>query len=106
MVLVRPVDRHGNVRIYFWRGIGHRKIRFYEKVGSPEFHRAYQAAVAATAATSATSHAKPRQPTPNTYRWLCLKFFASTDFKLLDPKTQHVRRQVLEHTWDEPTWCK
>ena len=33
------VDRHGNVRIYFWRGIGHRKIRLNEKVGSPEFHR-------------------------------------------------------------------
>ena len=96
------VDRHGNVRIYFWRGIGHRKIRLYEKVGSPEFHRAYQAAVAATAPTSGTSHSKPKPPTANTYRWLCLKFFASTDFKLLDPKTQHVRRQVLEHTWDEP----
>jgi hypothetical protein len=26
----------------------------------------------------------------------------STDFNQLDPKTQHVRRQVLEHTWAEP----
>jgi hypothetical protein len=27
---------------------------------------------------------------------------ALTDFKQLDPNTQHARRQVLEHTWAEP----
>jgi hypothetical protein len=81
---------------------GHRKMRLREKVGSPEFHRAYQAAVAAIGGTDQTSKAKPKAPTPNSFQWLCLKFFDSTDFKLLDPTTQHVRKQVLEHTWDEP----
>jgi hypothetical protein len=99
--LYEDVDRHGNVRIYFWRGKGHRKVRLREKVGSPEFHREYQALAAATRPDD-LSEAKPKSPTPNTFRWLCVKFFDSTDFKLLDHKTQHVRRQVLEHTWDEP----
>ena len=94
------VDRHGNVRIYFWRGKGHRKVRLDEMVGSPEFHAAYQAALASTGESLVTR--EPKRPTPFTYRWLCLQFFGSTDFKQLDPKTQHVRRQVLEHTWDEP----
>lgn len=100
--IYEDVDRHGNVRIYFWRGKGHRKVRLREKVGSPEFHRAYQAAVAGSAAADQAGEQRVKPPTPNTYRWLCVKFFDSTDFKLLDPKTQHVRQQVLEHTWDEP----
>lgn len=100
--IYEDVDRHGNVRIYFWRGKGHRKLRLREKVGSPEFHRAYQAAIAAGGGIDHVSEAKPKPPTLNTFRWLCVKFFKSTDFKLLDPKTQHVRKQVLEHTWDEP----
>jgi integrase len=99
--IYEDVDRHGNVLIYFWRGKGHRKVRLREKVGSPEFHREYQTLAVPNAARD-EREAKPKPPTPNTFRWLCLKFFDSTDFKLLDPKTQHVRRQVLEHTWDEP----
>jgi hypothetical protein len=74
-------------------------VRLHEKVGSHEFYRAYQAALAAIAPKELPAD---RKPTPHTYRWLCLKFFASTDFKLLNPKTQHVCRQVLEHTWHEP----
>src|SRR5262249_49078846 len=41
--IYEDVDHHGNVRIHFWRGKGHRKVRLREKAGSPEFHREYQA---------------------------------------------------------------
>lgn len=27
-------DRHGNPRVYFWRGRGHKKIRIKEPVGT------------------------------------------------------------------------
>src|SRR5262249_4616354 len=38
-----------------------------------------------------------------TWRWLCAKYFAEcADYKLLDPSTQNVRRQILEATYDEP----
>lgn len=38
-----------------------------------------------------------------TWRWLCTKYFAEcADYKRLDPRTRHVRRQVLESTYEEP----
>jgi integrase len=38
-----------------------------------------------------------------TWRWLCVKYFAEcADYKRLDPRRQHVRRQILEGTFDEP----
>ncbi|HEV2629431.1 MAG TPA: tyrosine-type recombinase/integrase [Pseudolabrys sp.] len=40
---------------------------------------------------------------PNTWRWLCVKYFSECmDFKRLDPQTQRVRRLILEGTFDEP----
>jgi hypothetical protein len=57
--LYEDVDRHGNVRIDFWRGKGHRKVRLREKVGSTEFHREYQALTTATR-TDDASEAKTK----------------------------------------------
>lgn len=38
-----------------------------------------------------------------TWRWLCMKYFAEcADYKRLDPRTRHVRRLVLETTFEEP----
>jgi integrase len=38
-----------------------------------------------------------------TWRWLCVKYFAEcTDYRRLDPRTRHVRRLILESTFDEP----
>lgn len=94
------VDRHGNARIYFWRGKGHRKVRIRERPNTPQFHAAYQALIAAAEPESphpSLTHSKPRS-----YRWLCEQFFASTDFKQLDEATQRTRRLLLEHTWEEP----
>ncbi|WP_240536437.1 tyrosine-type recombinase/integrase [Bradyrhizobium genomosp. III] len=38
-----------------------------------------------------------------TWRWLCTKYFAEcADYKRLDARTRHVRRLVLEATFEEP----
>src|SRR5215510_9721923 len=37
-----------------------------------------------------------------TWRWLCTRYFAEcAEYKRLDARTQHVRRQILESTYDE-----
>ncbi len=95
------VDRHGNARVYFWRGKGHRKLRIRERLNTPEFHAAYQTALASTEVTAPKAPGL-EQPKHGTYRWLCQQFFESTDFKQLDETTQRTRRLLLEHTWSEP----
>ena len=38
-----------------------------------------------------------------TWRWLCVKYLGEcVDFRRLDPRTRHVRRLILESTFDEP----
>jgi integrase len=93
---VEDIDRHGNVRIYF-RAKGARKVRLRGTPWTPDFMAAYD-------------EAKGAAPKPTksgvgigTWRWLCTKYFAEcADYKRLDPRTRHVRRQVLESTYDEP----
>lgn len=97
--LYEDVDRHGNVRLYFWRGKGRRKTRIRERLNTPAFHAAYQAAVAASERAVVDSGSETK---PLSYRWLCEQFFASAQFRSLDSRTQRVRRQLLEHTWEEP----
>lgn len=99
------VDRHGSVRIYFWRGKGHRKVRLREKPGTLEFRTAYEAAKAASGseATPTPVSNSAARPALNTYRWLCAQYLRSPEFKRLDASTQRVRRRILEVTWAEPT---
>ena len=92
------VDRHGNVRIYFWRGKGHKKIRIRERPGTAEFRRAYNAALTGQTETIAS---KTKPLTTNTFRWLCVQYFGSAEFKQLDPRTQRVRRGIIEHCLKE-----
>ena len=87
--------------VYF-RKRGNRKVRIREPIGSPEFHRRY----AELLAKSEAGELKPdpaNAPKPGTWRWLCVQYFGSEAGLLaLDTTTQHVRRQVLEATFDEP----
>jgi integrase len=96
---VEDVDRHGNVRIYF-RGKGRRKVRIRGTPWTPEFMAVLGAAKDdATTALSTPSRAL----TPETWRWLCVKYFSeSADYKRLDQRTQRVRRMILERTFGEP----
>lgn len=105
-------DRHGNVRIYFWRGRGHRKIRIREELGTKAFRDAYDAAAAMDTlkrpptpeeAAGHAAHSTITLPKPQTYRWLCSRYMAEcAEFLQCDPQTRHVRRLILESTYDEP----
>ena len=93
---VEDVDRHGNVRIYYRRR-GFRKVRLKGTPWTPEFMAAYDAAKR----IAAPAHSG-RPTLPNTWSWLCLRYFAEcTEYKLLELRTQYVRRQILESTFDE-----
>ena len=90
-------DRHGNVRVYY-RAKGKPKVRLRGTPWTTEFMAAYEEAKNAAAAPSKRSHI-----TRGTWRWLCAKYFEEcADYKCLDPQTQHVRRLILEGTFNEP----
>lgn len=94
-------DRHGNVRVYFWRS-GTPKARIREAIGTPEFFAVYQKLLAGEGATPPPRRSTDR-PVANTWRALCVAYFASVRFRTgLSARTQHVRRQILEATFDEP----
>lgn len=107
------LDRHGNVRIYFWRGKGHRKIRIRETPGTKLFRDAYDAAAELDTlikpqtpeeAACLAPHSMLTLPKPGTYRWLCTRYMAEcAEYLQCDPLTRRTRRQILEATFDEPT---
>lgn len=107
------LDRHGNVRIYFWRGKGHRKVRIRENPGTKPFRDAYDAAAALDTLIKAQTpeeaaglalHSTLTLPKPGTYRWLCTRYMAEcAEYLQCDPLTRRTRRQILEATFDEPT---
>ncbi len=91
--VVEDTDRHGNVRLYYRRH--GRKIRLRGPAGSPEFLADYREAAAGN------SERKDKSPGvgkvfPRSVRWLCVQYFKSAMFKELDPRTQKVRRAILE----------
>jgi integrase len=89
-------DRHGNIRIYF-RSKNKPKVRLRGTPWTREFMADYEAAKGAVVLTAG------KGITPGTWRWLCIRYFAEcTDYKLLDEKTQRIRRWILEATYDEP----
>ena len=90
--VVEDVDRHGNVRLYY-RHHG-RKIRLPGPVGSPEFLAAYKAAAAGQVKTEAVP--KAGHVVPGSIRALCVQYYKSAMFGELDPRTQKVRRGILE----------
>jgi integrase len=93
---VEDCDRHGTVRIYY-RAKGRLKVRLRGTPWTPEFMMAYEAAKGVVALTTGQGI------TPGTWRWLCIRYFVEcTDYKLLDEKTQRIRRWILEATYDEP----
>lgn len=87
-------DRHGNVRIYY-RVTGRPKVRLQGVPWTPDFMAQYDAA-------KGVATPKVKGVTSGTWRWLCVKYFAEcAEYKRLDARTQHVRRQILELTFDE-----
>src|SRR5262249_50500235 len=92
-------DRHGKFRVYYRRR-GFRKVRLHGTPWTPEFMVQYDAAKRIAAPVKQGVLARPTFP--NTWSWLCLRYFGEcTDYKRLDPRTRNVRRQILEATFDE-----
>ena len=86
-------DRHGNVRIYY-RRYG-RKTRLRGPLGSVDFMTDYRAANIQPKVL-VTNPNKVTPVKPRSFRWLCVEYFKSAMFKELDPRTQTVRRGILE----------
>lgn len=96
--VVKDTDRHGNDRYYFRRK-GQTKIRL-PAPGSPEFLAAYQRALAGVGAR------KPAPRTPvsaGTFDALCRDYFTSAAYKSLEPRTQLIRRRILERFCEKLT---
>ncbi len=99
----QDIDRHGNVRTYFWRGKCHPKIRLRASTDTPEFRQAYDEALAASvngASTFLNHHL--RQPAPGTLRWLCVAYMRSAEFGQLHARTRHVRKLIIDRMLQEP----
>jgi hypothetical protein len=97
-------DRHGNVRVYFWRGKGHRKVRILEAFDSPEFHKRY-AALLEGRDEPAVNKPRPDPVKAQTFRWLVVRFFASAEFIQIGRQnqiTQNVTLSTLEACCQEP----
>lgn len=91
--VVEDTDRHGNVRLYYRRH--GRKVRLRGPAGSPEFLADYKKAAAWTLEAPKKEQGAG-QVVPRSIRWLCVQYYKSAMFKELDPRTQKVRRAILE----------
>jgi hypothetical protein len=87
--------RTGTLRVYFRRRLGAPKIRLRERPGSEAFLAEYQSAL--RVGDKSDAGVKPR-----TFRWLMVQYLGSSEFRSLDPRTQRVRRGILESTCIEP----
>lgn len=97
------MDRHGNVRVYFWRGLGHRKIRIREPLGTREFRERYDELLGTPTEPVVAPALPAKRATEGSWRWLCEQYLRrSGEFKQLGERTRKVRRQILEATWAEP----
>jgi integrase len=97
----KDIDRHGNVRVYFSRK-GQPKVRIRAEPGTPEFEAAYHEILSGTHQRGAERLEIAARPLSGTWRWLCVQYFSSVDFRQLDASTQRVRKRILEATFDEP----
>jgi integrase len=89
--VVADKDRHGNVRIYY-RLKGKPKVRLWQTPGTPEFVADLEAAKV----TDETAPVSPHAVLPGSLRDLCVAYFESAAFKILDDSTRRVRRGILE----------
>lgn len=98
------VDRHGNPRIYFWRGAGHKKIRIRARPGSDEFDEAYKAA-------EATNTLKDQAPVidevgkviSGTLKWLYTRYKVEcAEYQAYDDETKKAKCRVIEAMLREP----
>ncbi|RYI94186.1 MAG: integrase [Acetobacteraceae bacterium] len=95
--VVQDRDPHGNLRTYLRRP-GMPKVRLQEVPGSDAFDAEYRKALNAKPAPARKVLVAPER---GTLHHLCVSYYGSADFKRLDPRTRHVRRQILDRLCGE-----
>jgi integrase len=90
--ICEDVDRHGNVRCYV-RAPGKRKVRLRALPGTPEFMDEYQAAIASAAEAPLRQAAETKK---GSFRYLCIRYYASAAYKALDISTRAWQRRALD----------
>jgi integrase len=91
--LVRDVDRHGNLRLYFRRN--GRKTRLRGPEFSIEFIDDYRDALAGLQKANVSKKADCADA-PETIRSLIEFYYSSSRYKVLEDRTRRVRRQILD----------
>ncbi|MGJ8594364.1 tyrosine-type recombinase/integrase [Sulfitobacter sp.] len=91
--IVEDTDRHGTVRLYYRRP-GEPKIRLRGPSGSAEFLTDYRRAAAGPAIPRTAP--KIGRVVKGSIKGLCVDYYKSAMFRELDPRTQKVRRAILE----------
>src|SRR5262249_31385520 len=93
-------DRHGNERLYVRRR--GRKIRIREKPGTEAFAQAYADALRILDRERIADRPVLKGAPAGTLGWLAACYFASVEFRRLDPKSQSTRRGIIEECLREP----
>jgi integrase/recombinase XerD len=93
--VIEDVDRFGNVRIYV-RPPGRRKVRIREMPGTDAFMQAYLAAMAGETVSERPLSLTSNHAKSGSFSRLCLAYYASADWRRLDPKTRAWRRDHLD----------
>lgn len=95
-------SRHGTLR-YYLRIDGKRICRLPDDIDSEEFSVTYWRERKRVLADPPPAE-KPLMSSivrPNSFRWLCLEYMKSKDFRALDVTTQTRRRAIIEGMWAE-----
>jgi integrase/recombinase XerD len=90
--LSEDLDRHANIRCYV-RVPGKRKVRIRAMPGTPAFMQEYQDAIA-SASNSPIRQADETKR--GSFRYLCIRYYASATYKALDISTRNWQRRSLD----------
>lgn len=90
------VNRHGTIRVYYWRGKGTLRTRISAQPGTPEFDREYQLLFNAPPKVTANAVTTGGSAAPGSLSLLCQLYYAGSAFRALGIETQKTRRRILE----------
>ncbi len=93
--VVQDADRHGNVRVYL-RVPGKPKVRLRAQPGTDAFEAEYRAALEAKPAKKGRGKPAVGTVLPGSIDDFCIAYYSSASFKSLAPRSQHVKRLILD----------